>query len=239
MEIKDLTLRLLLLGIPGISCFFLLRKLIGKIGNDAIESALSIFALAILTYGASDFFFWISHLFPCLPWGRDAQSYNHLRNLFAETPQVDEWSVVVGAVFSVPVACLMSVAYHQKWWNRACQKLRISHRFGDEDLFVLLLDGGARKNLWYVVRDHKESLSYYGAVVFWSDDGPDRELILSDVDVYSNEGEAQLLYSCKNLYVCRNRDDISIEVDPTPPAHNLTKHERQQSKQAAASGGTE
>ena len=59
MEIKDFTFRLLLLGIPGISCFFLLKKLIGKISADAVESILGIFVLLILTYAISDVFFWV------------------------------------------------------------------------------------------------------------------------------------------------------------------------------------
>ena len=91
---------------------------------------------------------------------------------------------------------------------------------------MLLLDGGANKDRWYVVRDHKEDLSFYGAIVFWSDEGPDRELIMADVDVFSNQGEALRLYSCKSMYICRNRDDISIELDPTPPPAKLEANER-------------
>ena len=40
-------------------------------------------------------------------------------------------------------------------------------------------------------------------------------MTLSNVDVYSNVGDARKLYSCATLYLCRNRDDISIEI-PAP-----------------------
>lgn len=227
MEIKDFTFRLLMLGIPGISCYFLLKKLVGKIGSDNIESVLSIFVLSILSYLASDLFFWASHFVSCLPWGQSSESFGSLGSLFDDSPKLGESAVLRSTCFSLPVACLLSWIYHRKFWNRICQHLGISRRFGDEDLFVLLLDGGANKDRWYVVRDHKENLSYYGAVIYWSDEGPDRELILADVDVFSNEGNAPLLYSCKNLYVCRNRDDLSIELDPVPPADKVGVHERQ------------
>jgi hypothetical protein len=226
VEIKDFTFSLLMLGIPGISCYFLLKKLVGKIGADTVESVLSIFVLSVLSYAASDLFFWVSHFITWLPWGKTADSFGSVNSLFAESPKLAEKAVLLATFFSVPVAWLLSWFHHKKVWNRFSQWLGISRRFGDEDLFVLLLDGGANQERWYVVRDHKEDLSYYGAIVFWSDEGPDRELIMADVDVFSNQGEAARLYSCKSMYICRNRDDISIELDPAPPSAKLEANER-------------
>jgi hypothetical protein len=227
MEIKEFTFRLMLLGTPGIACYFLLRKLIGKIGSDAIELFLSIFLLAILCYLAADIFFIGWHGIPHVPWHENYSGFSLIRTIFSDTPKIEDSAVLKTTIFAIPVAGIVSLAYKRKWWNRSCQKLKLTNRFGDEDIFNYLLDGGPDTGRWYTVRDHKEGLIYYGAITLWSDEREDREMILTDVDVYSNVGIASYLYSCASLYVCRNRDDLSIELDPTRKPDKNTRHERE------------
>lgn len=214
MEIKEFTFRLMLLGVPGIACYFLLKKLIGKIGADMAESVLSIFVLSILCYLSADLFFWLSHFVPLLPWYAIDVKFDLVRGLFGDIARMGDVAILVSTLFSVPVAGLVGWVYKKKYWNRVCQGLGITQRYGDEDVFNFLLGAGPVPARWYVVRDHKEALVYYGAITGWSDEGPDRELILSEVDVYSNQGQgnAAHLYSCDTLYLCRKRDDISIEL---------------------------
>ena len=66
-----------------------------------------------------------------------------------------------------------------------CQRVGITQRYGDEDVFNYLLGAGPDSARWYVVRDHKETLVYYGAITGWSDEGTDRELILSEASALS------------------------------------------------------
>lgn len=215
MEITEFTFRLMLLGIPGICCYFLLKKLIGKIGADITESVLSIFVLSIFCYLAADIFSILPHLLPCLPWHSEATDFGLIRSLLSDSKLINDKAILVTTLFSAPVAGLVSILYRKKIWNRLCQKLKLTNRFGDEDVFNYLLDAERPDTLgWFIVRDHKEELVYYGAITAWSDEGRDRELTLSEVDVYSNEGDGKMdkLYSCPTLYLCRKRDDITIEL---------------------------
>jgi len=218
MDIKEFTFRLLLLGFPGICCYFLLKKLIGQIGADITEAVLAIFVLSLLCYFATDVSLALPRYVPCLPWARTVAGFSLIKNLFGDSGKIGARGVLE-TLFSAPVvAAALSVLHQRKIWNRLCQKLGITDRFGDEDLFNLILDASQRPQ-WHVVRDHKENLVYYGSITHCSDERDDRELLLSEVDVFSNQGEAQLLYSCNSLYVCRKRDDISIEISLPTQQH--------------------
>jgi hypothetical protein len=212
MEVKEFTFRLMLLGFPGICCYFLLKKLVGKIGSDVTEAVLSIFVLSLFCYFTTDLFFFLPRYVPRLPWSRPPVDFSLVKRLFGNNGQIGARSVLLTTLVSAPlVAGVISFLYRYKVWNGVCKKIGLTHRFGDEDLFNFILDA-KQKPEWYVVRDHKENLVYYGAITHCSDEGTDRELLLTEVDVYSNERDVKHLYSCPSLYVCRKRDDISIEV---------------------------
>ncbi len=204
----------MLLGIPGICSYFLLKKSVGRIGDGTVESVLSIFVLSLFCYVGSDCLLWVLYEVSFHHLWRSGAEFGIMRGLLGATPKINDLAIACSTMVSVPVAAAVSFAYRKKYWNKLCQKIGVSQKYGDEDVFNFLLDSGGpgRSSAWYVVRDHKQNLVYYGAITTWSDHGADRELILSDVDVHSNVGAASLLYSCRSLYICRNRDDLSIEL---------------------------
>ncbi len=106
--------------------------------------------------------------------------------------------------------------------------MRANHfkRSGDEDIWYLFHDGQTRE--WVYVRDHRTNLLYYGSILAYSDSERERELILEDVDVYTND-TVERLYAVKTMYVSRSSHDLSIEVpkDNTQEAGELlTKEHR-------------
>ena len=217
MEIKEFTFRVMLIGAPGICCYFLLKKLIGKIGSDAVEAFLSIFVLSLICYAVTDIIALGLGSWQCFPWHQQCADFLKLSTLFGDIAKVENSSILWTCASAPLVALAISAIYHRKLWNRFAQRLKASQRFGDEDVFNYLLSGKPETNNsgWYLIRDHKEDLVYYATIDNWSDEGTDREMTLSNVDVYSNVGDARKLYSCATLYLCRNRDDISIEI-PAP-----------------------
>ena len=103
MEITEFTFRLMLLGIPGIGCYFLLKKLIGKIGADMVESVLSIFVLSILCYLSADIFFWVSHYATFLPWHAVDVNFDLVRGLLGDVSRMGDGAILVSTVFSIPL----------------------------------------------------------------------------------------------------------------------------------------
>ncbi len=66
---------------------------------------------------------------------------------------------------------------------------------------------------WVWVRDHTRNLVYEGYIQAFSDTTPLREILLSEVKVYSNES-SELLYKIPILYLGRNPNELTIEIPP-------------------------
>jgi len=66
---------------------------------------------------------------------------------------------------------------------------------------------------WLYVRDHKEEPVCYGWLEAYSESGDDRELLLSDVEGYTDETD-EPLDTVPLLYVSRDAYDVTIELPP-------------------------
>jgi hypothetical protein len=96
--------------------------------------------------------------------------------------------------------------------NRFGQKVKATTRFGDEDVWEFINRSPDFKNNWITVRDHKLRLNYSCWIEAFSDSGKERELLLREVKVYSDETCAEL-YSVDTLYLSRKSDEITLEAN--------------------------
>ena len=63
---------------------------------------------------------------------------------------------------------------------------------------------------WVIVRDYVSGNVYYGCVTKYSDKNSLRELLLTDVKVWSKkDGE----YHMEHVYISRDSSEFSIEID--------------------------
>ncbi|MFO8055666.1 MAG: hypothetical protein R6V10_00025 [bacterium] len=122
------------------------------------------------------------------------------------------------------MAYLISYAARFSIINRIGQKLKATKRYGDEDVWHYFHNApDTQKNEgWVIIRDIKAELAYYCYISAWSDTGKNRELILSEVSVYTNDS-SDFLYDAQHIYLSRNNDEITIEV-PTPMAQNNNRY---------------
>jgi len=206
MELNEFTVKLSLLGLPGIICFFIYQRLTGKRNRTVFDGFLMIFLFSILSYVVYGFF--------------DA-ILNFLQNEEFNTEVIDvvyysskkvEWVFLAYAAISgVLSAYLLAYGHRFKLLNLIGQKIGATNRYGDEDVWDYFhnLPASEKNDNWVIVRDHKTGLDYYGYVSTWSDPGNKRELIVSDASV-SKDGAH--LYEAKQVYFSRKDEDISIEV---------------------------
>jgi hypothetical protein len=64
-------------------------------------------------------------------------------------------------------------------------------------------------------RDLKSNLTYHGMVELFSENDEIREIVLTNVRVYYNEGKSEEiteLYQLNFVYLSRSKDDILIEL---------------------------
>jgi hypothetical protein len=110
-------------------------------------------------------------------------------------------------IISIILGFLLSGLESKKLINKVAVKLKITQYYGEEDIWTTFCSNNDIN--WVYVRDHKYNLIYYGAIKSYSDPEEDRELILTDVQVFSSDGE--LCYNSPVLYICRHHHDITIE----------------------------
>lgn len=205
MKVDQFFLTLLYVATPGMLCYFLLKRLVGKIGDDLSEKIFSIFLLSVLSYLLLDSIRSIQIQFSSVNF--------QLSNIILHPDDVKTFDVLAASAVSIVLSIVLSYLYRYKVWNNFAKWIKATTRFGDEDVFNYLLDSKADdiNGRWIYVRDHKVNLLYYGYVNIWSETKEKREIVLIDVDVYSNEN-GDLLYSTDKVYISRNDDDITIEI---------------------------
>lgn len=215
MEITEFTIKCLILGLPGIIAYNLSEKLIVRKQQDVTSYISTVLLYSIISYILTSVHFalFTSH---DINYVYDIICISHFDH--------NELQIMIfGCIYSILVAWIIGFCYRFNLINRIAIYFGATKRFGDVDVWHYFNDSNMdEKNDGYVyVRDLKANLTYYGYIALYSDSGMERELLLSNVSVYSNSDSQgnSVLYEVAHLYLARNRDDLSIEV-PMPLISN-------------------
>ncbi len=128
--------------------------------------------------------------------------------------------IAIASSVSTVLAYGAAFIRRKKIVNRLGRLVRATNHYGHEDVWDYFhhLDGIE----WAIVRDHKLDLFYFGQIKVFSDSGKERELVLTNVKVYSNETAAEL-YAVDVIYVARNRDEFTLEISTFPSNADTNK----------------
>lgn len=207
MDLNVATLSVIFVGAPGVVCYFTLSKLIGRVGRSGFDVAILIFMYAV---GSYVMYAYTARLADALGMTNSAAQLT-LASPVQMTPRATD--VAGASIAGFILAYLLAYGYRFNLVNRIGQQIRATNRAGDEDVWHLFHNSSREpwSSEWIVVRDYRTGLQYFGAVSHWSESGEDRELLLMQVSVFSNS-DGQKLYDCDHMYLCRNKDDLTIEI---------------------------
>jgi len=121
------------------------------------------------------------------------------------------WEICAAALLALPVAFFASWLINFKFFNKLAQKLGVSNKFGDENLYSYYLN--AQEIDWVYVRDVENNLTYQGRVVSHSENDNVQEIVLSEVSVFRYEDSAPL-YEVPTIYLSREVGKLVIEAIP-------------------------
>lgn len=197
------------MALPGITASLLYRKLRGKPNQKDWEDFIDIWFFSLVCYclyglGVTS----INKIFDT------SLTFTVLQALFEEKSPFSWTEVAVTSILSIIVAFVASYINSHKLINKIGQKLSVTARYDDADVWECFND--EFKSKWVYVRDHKLNLLYYGWINLYSDSEKPRELLLIDVKVYNNLS-GEYLYSCDMLYVAREKSELSIEIPKVEP----------------------
>lgn len=207
MNLDVATLNLVFVGIPGVVCYFVLSKLIGRVGRSNLETVLFVFMYAILSYVA---YAYAGRILDRVGWSNGAALLALASPAAMKIRPVD---VAGASVASLLLAYALAFLYTRNVVNNIGQRTHASRRAGDEDVWHFFHEayGLPWSSEWIVVRDHKVNLQYFGRVSHWSESGDERELLMAQVSVFTNDAGLKL-YDCDHMYFCRSKYDLTIEI---------------------------
>ena len=142
-------------------------------------------------------------------------------SLLLASPTLDVWTIAttqktsidVSEVFwatalSPVVAAAAASTVNHKLINNTAQKLHLSSKYGDENLFSFFLN--AQDIDWVYLRDIPNKLTYQGRVVSFSEVDDMQEVVLSEVTVFAYETSDEL-YSVPLIYLSKRGGRSSLK----------------------------
>ena len=143
------------------------------------------------------------------------------------------FSEVAWATGLAPLIALAAVyCVNKKHMTRLAQKLGISNKYGDENLFSYFLN--SPDVLWVYIRDPGAGFSYRGAVRSFSETKEVQEITLTDVTVYSYE-DSDLLYQLDSIYLSKLLGTFTIE---SPSSAQMESSNGRQENPSTGRSGT-
>ncbi len=122
--------------------------------------------------------------------------------------------VVYATLVSPIVAVFATTINNYKILNKISKIIRVSDKFGDENLFSYYLN--SKEVLWVYIRDIGTNHTYKGRVFSWSETDNIQEIVLYDVTVYVYKSSKEL-YSLPSIYLAKPTGSFVIEAIPVEP----------------------
>lgn len=206
--------RILFLLLPGAIASSIYWKLKGRSTQKDWEDFFEIIIFSLISYLIYALITFVLGLFNVW-WvgiGLRAKEFSYFQPVFDEKLTLDLAEVFYTCLIAIPLGVIASYLNTYKTINKIGQKIGATTRFGDEDVWDFINRSPDFKGQWVTIRDHKLKLNYACWIEAFSDSGKERELLLREVNVYSDE-TCELLYNVDILYLSRKADEISLEAN--------------------------
>lgn len=210
MEISALTLKLIILLIPGALGTIVYRRLIiqHKPQSDFMFVIISIMfgmfsylILQILNY------FFVLLINICKDPNIDYYAIDTFANL-SNGNAIPYLEVFWASLFCIFLGFVISKIDHKKTINNIARKWNVSNKYGDENLYSYFLN--SPDTTWVYIRDIENSLTYFGNVEMFSETTEYKEIVLRDVTVF-NYPDSEELYDIDRIYLSLPKDKLIIE----------------------------
>lgn len=214
MQINAAVLALVLLFIPGILCFGIVSNLASRRNRDNIVIILQIFMYGVSSYMILAMF---DKIFPCAAQflGINVKNVALLNPSSIEKAGIDPLPIAWASAIGIIQGLIISVNINKSLLMRACRFCGITNRFSDPDAWSFLLNSDDTNN-WVTLRHKERGHIYQGYVRSFSGGDKDRELIMTDVQVYDLD-TAEHVGDIPILYLSFKKEDLLLEFGVKQP----------------------
>jgi len=179
MPIDSFLIKILIVLFPGIIGFYIFHTFRATKANSIWEGSLEIFCFSFSSYLLKSILSNIYHLHKISINEINPKNINAI--LFNSNISWSELFWV--SLISIFIGIIVSIVYNYKLVNRIGNFLCITNKYGDEDVWEYMFNSPNIE--WIFIRDYEKELTYFGYVKNFSDSKKDREILLTNVTVYT------------------------------------------------------
>jgi hypothetical protein len=210
MEISELTLKLIIILIPGAIATVIIDKLTIHKEWTPFKFVVNSIILGVFSYLVlqlfKNFLVFIHNVFSN---GR-ASNYPLLTiwNTIGNSSDIPYKEVIYSAICGILVGGFGALFENKRVINKVGKKLNLTNKYGQENLFSYFLN---KKETGYVyLRNLKNDITYLGYVKSFCETDTISEIVLADVSVYTCE-TCTFLYEIDEIYLSFPKTEIIIE----------------------------
>jgi hypothetical protein len=200
MDLSLLTLKVILLIVPGVICCLIYNRLtIRPDKRSEFHFAILSIVFGMASYVILQLFYWEGGKFHTL---------DTFKKIGDDTiiPYIEiKWASII-AVF---LGLLLTVIDTYKLIERVAYRLKFSKSTGNENLFTTFTS--ENEGEWVYIRDISNNLSYKGKIIGYNELSDLREIILDDVTVFDYP-TSNLLYPMSKVYLSLDKNNLKIET---------------------------
>jgi hypothetical protein len=205
MNIDAFIFQLLILLIPGFICFSIFRKI--AVYRRDFKKGFGFHDLIVVTVYSLIICMLYDLICACINYFAK-KDYPLTLSKLVQVEMYDAVELALLCLIAIIFGCLFSAIETHKCINKIAMRIKITQYYGDTDVWTSFCAN--KDTSWIYVRDHKLKLIYYGLLEQYSDPGEERELIITNVSVFTENSE--FCYDCPKMYVCRQANEITLEI---------------------------
>ena len=211
-----LTLKLLILFLPGFLCLFVIRSLASVKEDNNYQAAITALVLGLVSYLT----YWPFHKWLC---SSDYTVFDSILGADKEN-KLDLFIIAGCSIWSLILGVVASIFINRKIFHRVMHKLGVTNKFAERDVWSFVMNTEDKNLEWIFLRDFENDQLYFGHVKAFSSTAAECELLLSDVKVYENSSGI-FMYDVPVIYLSRDVKKIAIEY-PSTGEKNVTSQQQ-------------
>lgn len=209
---NQLIVTLIVVLLPGIVAAVICDKITVHSKWTPFKFGVYAFVLGVFSYASLQMLYYIFDVISNCSF--NPEQWSHLKTWDAtvsDNPSIPALEITFATLFALPTSFIAAFFINHKVFNKISQWLKVSSKYGDENLFSYYLN--ADEIDWIYVRDKKNNLTYQGRIVSYSEAETMQELVMSEVTVFRYEDSAEL-YSVPTIYLTKSTGKFVIEAVP-------------------------
>jgi len=210
MDISELTLKLIIILIPGVIGTIIVERLTVHKNWLPFKFVLNTILMGAITYFVYQIFYYIPLILNVFSdYNYEPKILKVWTTLTQNNKPLPFIEILIASVLSIFIGYFATAIIQHKVIYRIAKIVNASKKFGDESLYSYFLTSDEVIDVY--IRNIKQNLTYHGVVVSYSENDRIKEIVLRDVRVYKYES-SEILYQLEKIYLSLHESDIIIEV---------------------------